>query len=286
MAAFVFWEERFSEDQAKTAIESSDIELAKDAAALLRQIRLDVTATFYESLHPAGLAILRSRTDPNLESFASFIPTVADLRPDPFALECLVNFAQKGLLDRANAEKALTDSTFSAAAVTLSLFCEKPIKVPELPTNAADCLRDRNYRGAAQYVIRTRDYSILPKLLPCLCTFTNPAVDMLFEVIFEMEPIKQCPVDRYAIFETLVTISVPELQKLLVIARYFPIRFMLTVFSPPALDEISPIVCEFLDSFDDPLPADSLKPADLSLFFDHFLFNSFFIPCCQKLAYF
>jgi hypothetical protein len=286
-AAFVFWEERFAEEQAKTAITSSDIELAKEAAALLRHINLEVTPTFCESLLPCVLAILLSRIDSDLEAYTQFIPAVAELCPDPFALEFLANFAQKGLLDRATAEKALTDSTFSSATVTLSLFCEKSIRVPELPTNPADCWSRRGLIcGGAEYVMRTRDYSILPRLLPCLYTFTNPAADMLFEVIFEMEPIKERPIDPYAIFERFATTSVPNLRKLLVIAQHFPIRFMLPIFSRPDLGEISPIVCEFLDGFDDPLPAESLKPADLSSFFDRFLFDSFFIPCCQKLAYF
>jgi hypothetical protein len=39
------------------AIESSDIELAKDAAALLRHIKLDATTTFCEPFHRAVLAI-------------------------------------------------------------------------------------------------------------------------------------------------------------------------------------------------------------------------------------
>jgi hypothetical protein len=58
------------------------------------------------------------------------------------------------------------------------------------------------------------------------------------------------------------------------------------VFLRSDVEALSPVICEFLDGFEDPLAHDSLRPLDLSGFFDRFFFDGFFIPAFQKIPYF
>jgi len=87
-------------------------------------------------------------------------------------------------------------------------------------------------------------------------------------------------------FGSLPTMPGPEVERLLGIVRYFPLRFALPVFGRPDIEALSGVVSAFLDSLEDPLPEGSIRPFDLSPFFDRFLFDCFFVTAFQKLAYF
>jgi hypothetical protein len=213
------------------------------------------------------------------------MPAIAELCPDAFALECVAAF--RAALPREILENAIAKAGLSPATVTLLNFLGRPIRLPVLPKTVEECWRARGVVcGAAEYVVRTRDYTMLVDLLPCLHAFTDPAADMICEVVFEIRPISERPIDPVVIFERLATVPAAEVSKLLRLASFFPLRFALPVFGRSDLEEISPAICEFLDAVPDPLPPDSLRPFDLSGFFDRFLFDTFFIPACQRLCYF
>jgi hypothetical protein len=284
-SAFVFWGERFAERQAIDAISSEDLDLAKEAAALLRLLKPTLPSALFESLHPLVVAICLSRIDSGHEKVASFVPRVAALCPDAFALEFLANF--RDFLSPEIAEKAISNAPFSSAFVALSAFLGKPVDRPTLPSTVEECWKARGVIcGAVDYVLQTGDYAVLPRLLPCLHSFTNPAADIVCEAILEIEPISERPLDPSAIFERLATVPRSDVPGFLRFAHFFPLRFAMPVFARDDLEALSPVICDFLDDFEDPLPPDSLRPADLSGFFEHFLFSSFFVPACQKLCYF
>ena len=278
----------FAKDQALKSITSDNEDLAIEAAVVLRFIKEIPEKSILDNLTPKILAVLLSRSD-NIENYLDFLPKIIPLCPNPFAVEFVANCAAEGLISKEKAESVAKIAEFSPAYITLMKFLDQleSVKIPELPTTIEECWTKRGLIcGVSEYILQSNNVKYLPKLLPCLHSFTNPAADMIADQIFGMRISKERPVDPNEFFESLETCDAKQLKKILEISHYFPLHYSLALFNRQDQEEISPIVSEFLDNFEDPLSPQSLRPLDLSKFFERFLFDCFTVPSFQKMAFF
>lgn len=282
---YVCWGERFAEKQAREAVIGSDIELAKEAAAVLRFFKDDCDIEFLDKMDPAVAAIILSRCE--LDSrHSKYIESIAKLCPDPFSVEFMANCAQKGLISVDLAKQVVSTASYSPSMIALRSFCGMPLEPHKLPTTLEDSWKQRDVIcGMVEYIIKTRDLNHLPDILPCLYSFTNPAADMLLESVFDLPPMKERPIDPLAVFENLIKMPAEKVKPMLDIAKHFPLRFALPVFLRDDAVQLSDVISDFLDGLPDPLPNDSIRQFDLSNFFERFLFDCFFVRAFQKLAY-
>ncbi|KAH0792714.1 RNA polymerase II-associated protein 1 [Histomonas meleagridis] len=284
-SAFISWGTVFAKKQALEALEG-ELEIAKESASLLCFLKEIPGDEVLAKLHPVVLSILLSRTD-DVSPYVKYIDSVVKFCPDPFVVSFLASFTKNNLLPKEVAKKAIEGASFSPGFVTLSIYAGIPINVPEPPKEEHLCwVKRAEICGIVEYIIKTKDLKYLPQILPCLYSFTNPAADILVNTIFGFGVSKERPVDPYELFEHLLTIEKEKIEELLKIALFFPLRYILPLFNRNDGADISDTVCEFLDHYPDPLPADSLRPIDCSTYFERFLFDCFEIPSYQKFAYF
>lgn len=320
-SVFINWGTVFAKEQALSVIESFSeknvdqdeaqykrkLELVKEAAVVLRFIKELPSTEVLEKLPPLVLAILLSRAE-NIENYKKFLPSILPLCPDPFALEyisslCSYSFMEnegKEIITIDEANKSIQNASFSSSYVIIKAFTNKHISSPlinsaaktfnipdKFPQTIEECWEHRDVIcGFSEYVLHTRSLDILPKLLPCLFSFTNPAADMIAHNIFGLNISNERPVDPNELFGHLSKCDKSQINQILNIGIHFPMHYSLPVFDRQDENEISDIICDFLDRFEDPLPPKSLRPLDLSNYFERFLFDCFEIPSFQKMAYF
>lgn len=283
---YINWGTVFAKQQALESL-TGDFELAKEAASVLSYFKDDsYNDELLEKLHPIVLSILLSRID-DVTKYEKYIKRVLEYCPDPFVLQFLASCSNYKLISKEIAKNAIKNAEFSPAFVTLSIYADIPIIIPELPKDEQKCWVERaKICGVVEYIIQTKDLKYFPSVLPCLYSFTNPAANVLIKTILGFNISDERPVDPYEIFERFSKINYDEIKSLLKVAHYFPIRYILPLFNRNDPQDISPLICEFLDNYPDPLPEDSLRPIDCSDYFERFLFDCFDIPSYQKFAYF
>lgn len=324
-SVFINWGKVFAKEQAVSVItsfsenknpENSDeykreFELAKEAAVVLRFFKEIPHNEILEKLHPKILAILLSHISENIENYKQFLPKILSICPDPFALEYIASLCSSSmhpdsdktdetLITLEDATKAIKNASFSSSFVIINEFiirhnsspstreAARLFSVPDhFPQTAEECWEKRDIIcGFSEYILQTKSLNLLPKLLPCLFSFTNPAADMIANSIFGLNLSKERPVDPNELFGCLSKCDKSKIRQILDVAIYFPLHFSLSVFDRQDEEEISDEICQFLDKFSDPLPPKSLRPLDLSNYFERFLFDCFHIPSYQKMAFF
>lgn len=304
-SAYINWGEIFAKQQAISTIDKlasletmpteQELEIYKEAAVVLMFIKEIPDLPILDKLPPIIVAILLSRITKNVEKYHKYLPMILELCPDPFALSFVAACTlQDGLVTKDQAIKAVKNASFSPAVVTLKKFIatsegkEFNLVIPmNLPEDIESCWKNRDVIcGYSEYILQTRSYQFLPKLLPCLFNFTNPAADMLIETIFGFSISKERPVDPTEIFEHLADCKPEQIKRILTVAIHFPLHYIIPLFDREDEPAISSIICDYLDHFPDPLPPSSLRPLDTSKYFERFLFDCFSLPSYQKLIFF
>lgn len=284
-SVWINWGEIFAQKQALSAL-TSDIEVAKEAAAVLMLQKYVPKDDILDQLHPNVLAVLLSNTN-DVEKYEKYIQKILDCCPDAFAMEFAANCADKKLISREKAEEICDKSSFSISYVSLLEYAGHKITHPELPKSETECWEKRDtVCGMVEYILRTKDYRYLPDLFPCLYSFTNPAAEMLIKTIFGFSPTKERPIDPLSVFDILATCKQEEVKPLLDIAKYFPLRYGVRVFSRDDCHQLDRTIYEFLMDIEDPLPPHSLRSFDLSDYFERFMFDCFELRSFQMMAYF
>lgn len=324
-SVYINWGKVFAKEQAISVITTfsekennsekvefkREFELAKEAAVVLRFIKEIPSNEVLEKLPPIIVAILLSRITENIENYKHFLPKILPICPDPFALEYIASLCsfsmhpdsektEENLITIEDANIAIKNASFSPSFVIIKEFiirhnssatmreAARVFSVPDrFPETAEECWEKRDVIcGFSEYILQTKSLNLLPKLLPCLFSFTNPAADMIANSIFGLSLSKDRPVDPNELFGCLSKCEKSKIKQILDVAVYFPLHYSLPVFDRQDEEEISDEVCQFLDKFDDPLPPKSLRPLDLSSYFERFLFDCFHIPSYQKFAFF
>jgi len=279
------WGIQFGNKQALRALsESKDIEILKEAAVVLSFHQTKVSKEIISILPSCIKAMLLCKVDDCTE-YKEYINDVLGVSPDPYAVDFLSKCATSGLLDEIDMKRCISGASFSAPYVVIAEQLEVQYSIPEYPKSEEECWERRGeICGMVQYFLLHYDFSMLPKLLPCLFSFTNPSADALIQSTFGILSLKERPPNPYKIFSFIESVPQSDLDSFLKAAKYFPLSYFSIIFRRKDIHDIISIIESFIDTYPDPMPANSLTIEDINAFIELFSFDSYDIPAFQKFA--
>lgn len=284
-AAFIQWGEVVCQKQALEALQPGhDVALMSEAAVVLRFHGIIPVIENLRKLPPLVALILISRVD-EPKQYEEFVEEALKLAPNHFALEFLTSCSIHNMITRDQGLAALKDAQFSQPVVVLSEFCGKKLAVPAFPTTEEECWERRGeIVGIVEYILLHKELSLLPGILPCLFSFTNPSADILIQAIFGVKPPPERPIDPEGLFRCIEVCPPDELKFILTISKYFPLHYSGRFFLRKDVNALSPMFDEFLSDIPDPMKPESIVEADIDRFMELFSYDGYANPAFQKYA--